>query len=508
MGRDAVAAAIREENDNVASHGWTRRRGAGAAIRVGVTIAPTLLSAAMALLLNHVLADAASLTRSLLRSLVIMTVSLITVVIVDRAARRLLPLAALLQLTLVFPDHTPSRFRTALKAGSGRRLARQVERARNEGLSSDVGEAAEQLVVLASAIGDHDRRTRGHSERVRLFAELLGEELHLDAEERAKLQWAALIHDIGKIHVPAEILNKKGRPDPQEWAILQTHPLEGEALAAPVAEWLGEWFHAIGAHHERFDGTGYPRQLTGKNIPRAGAIVAVADSFEVMTAVRSYKKAMPLADARAELTRCAGTHFDRDVVRAFLKVSLGDTKRAMGVLGALAHLPVLGRFTTAAAYATDAVPVAAHAVSVAAATGAGTVALTGALMAAPSAGATDLPPHPVPNALQSSAPMPTTTSVSSSRRAPTVAPHTTTTAAPAHTATVAHTATAAQTTTVAHTTTPGTSSHPAMPSTVTTPSAPEVPKRSEQQPESKDSKDSKDSKPTVGDHNVGDNSNN
>ena len=122
------------------------------------------------------------------------------------------------------------------------------------------------------------------------------------------MQWAALIHDIGKIAVPPEILNKKGAPTKHEWDILRTHPGEGEALAAPVAPWLGEWVHAIGGHHEKWDGTGYPRGLAGAAIPRAATIVAVADSFEVMTAVRSYKKAMPLADARAELTRCAGTH--------------------------------------------------------------------------------------------------------------------------------------------------------------------------------------------------------
>ena len=155
--------------------------------------------------------------------------------------------------------------------------------------------------MLATAMGDHDRRTRGHSERVRLYTELIAEELHMSADERSKLQSAALLHDIGKIEVSPEILNKKDRPDANEWVILQRHPLDGERLAAPVEPWLGEAVHAIGGHHERWDGSGYPRGLAGSAIPRAAAIVAVADAFEVMTAVRSYKPAMPLADARAEL---------------------------------------------------------------------------------------------------------------------------------------------------------------------------------------------------------------
>jgi HD-GYP domain-containing protein (c-di-GMP phosphodiesterase class II) len=173
--------------------------------------------------------------------------SVAVLVLIDKLVRRMLPLAALLQLTLVFPDETPSRFRMALKAGSGRRLARVVAQARADCIADDRTTAAEQLVSLATVVGDHDRRTRGHSERVRLYAELLADELHLDARDRARLQWAALLHDVGKIHVPAKILNKKGKPSPAESAILQRHPLEGERLAAPVSDWLGEWAHASAA---------------------------------------------------------------------------------------------------------------------------------------------------------------------------------------------------------------------------------------------------------------------
>ncbi len=89
-------------------------------------------------------------------------------------------------------------------------MQRELTEAREHGLSHDASQAAEQLVLLSAAIGAHDRRTRGHSERVRLYAELLGEELHLENDDRHKLQWAALIHDMGKITVPPQILKAKG----------------------------------------------------------------------------------------------------------------------------------------------------------------------------------------------------------------------------------------------------------------------------------------------------------
>ncbi|HET7720792.1 MAG TPA: HD-GYP domain-containing protein, partial [Acidimicrobiales bacterium] len=341
-----------------------------------MTLVPVAASLAVGLVANRLLPVATTIPGAVTRSAGILLSSLPVLVVVDVVARRFLPLAALLQLSLVFPDQTPSRFRLALKAGSGRHMTRAVEEARVNGLSEIPEEGAEQLVVLATAIGDHDRRTRGHSERVRLYAELIGEALDLSPDERNKLQWAALIHDIGKVTVPPEILNKKGKPDETEWAILQAHPAAGEQLVGSVEGWLGEWVHAVGGHHEKWVGSGYPRGLAGADIPRAAAIVAVADSFEVMTAVRSYKKAMTLADARREMTRCAGKHFSPEVVRAFLNLSIGDLRRSMGLLAAVAHLPILGRLSTAASYAPDTISTAVSMTSTAATAGAGAVAVT------------------------------------------------------------------------------------------------------------------------------------
>jgi HD-GYP domain-containing protein (c-di-GMP phosphodiesterase class II) len=375
---------------------WQRRRFASAALRLAVTLVPILVSVEVSLVLGQELPTSSSTIDAVLRVLLIAVCSLLTLALIDSIARRFLPLAALLQLSLVFPDRTPSRFRTALKGGSGRRLAREVSRARREGLSDDPSLAAEQLLILATAIGDHDRRTRGHSERVRLYTELIAEELHLSDDERWRLQWAALIHDIGKITVPPEILNKKGAPDEREWAILKRHPTAGAELAAAVEPWLGDAIHAVGGHHERWDGGGYPNGIAGEQIPQSAAIVAVADAFEVMTAIRSYKKALPLTEARAELTRCAGTHFSPDVVRALLNVSLGRLRSSMGLFAVIAHLPFLGQIAKAASFAPNTVSTAAGLTTTGATTGVSVLALSGGLAVASTAAAALETPPPTP----------------------------------------------------------------------------------------------------------------
>ena len=362
---------------------WRARDGAARALRVAIGLAPLVVAAAVSVAISFVLPAPSTWQWAHGRVAIIAVISMITIAIVERVARRLLPLSSLLRLSLVFPDCTPSRFRLALKAGSGRRMERALAEARTNGLSTDRAQAAEQILLLSTSIGVHDRRTRGHSERVRLYAELLGEELHLGEADRQRLQWAALIHDLGKITVPPEILNKKGKPTEAEWAILQNHPTRGEELVAPVAQWLGEWVHAVGGHHERWDGTGYPRQLAGHDIPRAAAIVAVADSFEVMTAVRSYKSAMSLADARAELTRCSGTHFSPDVVRAFLNISLPRLCRVGGALASLAHVPLVGKVVTAGAKAPEAWGYGLANLANAGGSAVATAAVTGLLIATP-----------------------------------------------------------------------------------------------------------------------------
>lgn len=201
-------------------------------------------------------------------------------------------------------------------------LDRMVADARARGITGETVDAAERIVTLAAALSAHDRSTRGHSERVRAVTDMIARELGLNSGDRDRLRWAALLHDIGKLAVHPDILNKSGELDEAEWAVIRQHPLEGAKLTAPLAGWLGPWADTIAEHHERFDGTGYPRGRCGHEISLGGRVVAVADAYDVMTATRTYKSALVPEAARRELAACAGSQFDPDVVRAFLAVSL------------------------------------------------------------------------------------------------------------------------------------------------------------------------------------------
>jgi HD domain-containing protein len=273
--------------------------------------------------------------------LAVLGVSTLTVRLVERIARRLLPLATLLKLSLAFPDHAPSRFKLARQAGNVRVLEQRVREAREHGLDRDPARAAETILSLVAALSAHDRKTRGHSERVRAFTDMVAEEFDLSPADRDRLRWSALLHDVGKLEVPSAILNKPGKPDEAEWESLKRHPLEGERIAAPLIPWLGEWAAAIGMHHERWDGGGYPRGLSGDQIGLAARLVSVADSFEVMTAARSYKRPMTPTAARRELQRCAGKQFDPQVVRAFFGISVGRLWWTVGPTSWIAQIPFM-----------------------------------------------------------------------------------------------------------------------------------------------------------------------
>ena len=253
--------------------------------------------------------------------------------------RRLLPLSGLLGLSLVFPDEAPSRFRLALATGTVESLQDRLR----SGAELDAQEAAEILLQLVAALDRHDRITRGHAERVRGYAASLGRQIGLSRDDLDRLNWSALLHDIGKLEVDREILNKAGRPTDEEWAKLRRHPLDGEQLVAPLRGWLGEWIDAVGYHHENWDGTGYPRGTAGEAIPLAGRIVAIADVYDVVTSARSYKEPAAPADARAELVRCSGAQFDPRLVRAFVNISLGRMRLLVGPLAWLSNAPLLTR---------------------------------------------------------------------------------------------------------------------------------------------------------------------
>ena len=312
-------------------------------------------------------------------------VAILVAIVVERWLRRFLPLAALLRMTMLFPDRAPSRLAVARRIGHPRQLAATAAAHPHETL----GEAAERILVLISTLGAHDRRTRGHSERVRVFTDLVSDQLGLDRDARDRLRWAALLHDLGKVEVPAAVLNKPARLDAAEWELIRAHPRRGVELAGPLTSWLGPWAAAIGEHHERHDGGGYPLGLRGHDIALAGRIVAVADTFEVMTAARSYKRPMSVRAARVELARVAGSQLDPLCVRALLSASLPRLLWAVGPLSLLVNLPFLRSLADAGRALDGTVSgIGGQAATTAAA------ALTGvAVVAAPAASA--VPPAPV-----------------------------------------------------------------------------------------------------------------
>ena len=319
---------------------WAAHPVLAALVRASVVLVPLALSVAAGVLAGRALPLGSTTVERIGWWLVVFLLSSVVLFVSDRLARRVLPLAVLLELSLVFPDRAPSRVRSA-RTASVRDLDTKLARLRAHGLTTEPMRAAETLVVLVGLLGLHDKRTRGHSERVRALVDALTNEMGLSEEDRSRVRWAALVHDLGKLTVPTTILNKSGSLDDDEWDAIRRHPDEGVRLVAGLLPWLGDWGRAIGEHHERWDGLGYPGGLAGDDIGLGARIVSVADSYEVMTSARSYSRARSASAARKELTACAGAQFDPQVVRCFLSISLGRLRWIVGPLTWLAEIPFL-----------------------------------------------------------------------------------------------------------------------------------------------------------------------
>jgi len=304
---------------------------------------PLALSALAAFLASILLPHPTSTTWHVAWWITILLIAWAIALVGERLARPLLPLASLLKMSMLFPDRAPSRFAIAWRSGSTRQLDRYIH-GQEQTANREPMEAAVAILTLVTSLSSHDRRTRGHSERVRAYTDLLASELRLPQADIDRLRWASLLHDVGKMSVDPKILNKSGEPSEDEWVVLRQHPLEGSRLIEPIREWLGEWGLAVEQHHENFDGSGYPYGLAGEEISYGARIVSVADAFEVMTAPRSYKTSMSSSAARKELTRCAGTQFDPAIVRAFLNVSVGRQRWVIGPLSWVVDVPVVSLF--------------------------------------------------------------------------------------------------------------------------------------------------------------------
>jgi hypothetical protein len=356
-GPDRLDEAERCETVEPAGSRWDSRPWLGFAVRLLVLAVPLVVAFGAVKFVHHRLPATMS---GWSVALVLALTALVTGVAAERLARRLLPLSSLLGMTMLFPDRAPSRLRVFRTAVSTRQLHQKLDDS-----DRSVAEAAAATLALITALGGHDRRTRGHSERVRAFADLLAEQLNLCPADRDRLRWAALLHDIGKLEIATQVLNKRGALDAGEWDRVRAHPRDGTRLAGPLMGWLGEWGGGIGEHHERYDGTGYPKGLEAAGISRAGRIVAVIDAFETMTAARTYQQPRSTRAARAELARCAGSHFDPHIVRAFLTISLPRLLWAMGPLAFVVHLPYLRSLETAGAHVGSAVATGAGATVIA-----------------------------------------------------------------------------------------------------------------------------------------------
>jgi len=173
------------------------------------------------------------------------------------------------------------------------------------------------IIGFAHALEESDKYTRGHSERVAFYSSLCAAGLTLPAAEVERIVQAGLMHDIGKIGIRYEKLNKPGKLSPEEVAMFRTHPAKGKRILEPIPS-MQELIAGAWCHHENWDGSGYPRGLMGDNIPLLGRVVAIADTYDAMTSDRAYRKALPHDVAVAELERCAGAQFDPELVPVFL----------------------------------------------------------------------------------------------------------------------------------------------------------------------------------------------
>ncbi len=370
--KGSIGSSARSSAEDRDPGRWVARPKAALLIRFLVASVPIAMSVIALHTVTRLVSRPSSLAGSAVWFTGAVAVAFVVMRIVDRLARRLLPLAALFRFSTVFPDQAPQRFGVALKNGTTRQLESRLAALREDPEAIDVATGAERLIGLVGMVGQHDRLTRGHSERVRAYSDLIGEELGLGEHDRQMLHWAALLHDIGKLDVPAEILTKASKPTNTEWDRIRQHPAAATDLIAPLVPWLGDWTRAATDHHERWDGTGYPSGLAGEEISIAGRIVAVADAYDVMTAARSYKKPIAPEKARAELAACAGTQFDPVVVRAFLNVGIGRVRAATGSVAWLSQFPSLAQSvsTVATTAGTAATVTAITAISVASGVGA------------------------------------------------------------------------------------------------------------------------------------------
>ena len=210
-------------------------------------------------------------------------------------------------------------------AASGLAVREHTLRNRAERLS------AATLETLLNAIDANDGDTGAHVRRVAIYALILAKAAGLDERKLHRVERVALFHDIGKLHgALSDIFHEPSKLTPEERRAVMTHPLRGAEVLAPLTAFYPALGKGVAAHHERWDGAGYPRGLRGKRIPLEARIVTIADSFDAITHRRRYSHARSFGDAVEAIRHGKGTQFDPDLVDLFLtKPVLSRIERAM-----------------------------------------------------------------------------------------------------------------------------------------------------------------------------------
>ena len=183
-------------------------------------------------------------------------------------------------------------------------------------------------LLLGNVVEADDYYTAEHCRGVVELALEIGRRLQLDDGRLRNLEFAALLHDVGKVVIPKEIINKPGKLDPQEWQIIKTHTIEGQRMLDQVGGFMSDVGRIVRSHHERWDGAGYPDELAAEAIPMEARIITTCDSWNAMTTTRAYREALSTDVAERELRRCAGTQFDPVIVQLVLdSVAAADPPR-------------------------------------------------------------------------------------------------------------------------------------------------------------------------------------
>jgi putative nucleotidyltransferase with HDIG domain len=191
---------------------------------------------------------------------------------------------------------------------------------RQRSLLLDLANANEEtLLGLVSALDLREHNTRLHSQRVREYTELIADRLGIDEKMKREIGFGALLHDVGKIAVPDQILLKPGKLTDQEWKEMRKHPEAGYRIVKRIG-FLKEAAEIVYAHHEKFDGSGYPRGIKKESIPLGARMFMVADVYDALTSERPYRAPMTYEEAIAEIRKMSGSHFDPVVVDTFMAI--------------------------------------------------------------------------------------------------------------------------------------------------------------------------------------------